>query len=408
MITTQGFRRDGLQALAGATRGALKGVLAGLLAATLLAGCGGSDGDSAASAGDSNVTTGTISGFDAGNAVVVNGVAFDASSAQVVDDDDAGSSRSALKLGLEVEVRSGRVDRSGGTARALNIAFSSSLVGLVDAVDVEAGQITVIGQTVQVSDGTLFDDDIEGGLAGVTVGSILKVSGIFDASTGITTATRIDLKGAVNFFRLRGVVSALDLTARTLQIGGQPVSFANVADDKLPGTLADGAVIRAVVETAQVDGVWVAVRLKAENRFVADGANVDIDGIVTEFTSQTAFELCGLPVDASAATFTNGDALKLRAKVSVQGALVDGVLVATAVTVKERGVKNLLRLHGTVSALDTTAKTFVVNEVTVSYAGTVTFVNGVEADLLDGVTVSVKGTLATDGTTVEASRITFK
>lgn len=399
MVTTQAMQRGGLPALAG--------TLAALLMSALLAACGGGSSESGSPTG-ATVTAGTIAGFDAGNAVVVNGVAFDSSDAAVVDDDDGNSSRSALRLGLEVEILSGQVDRAGGTARANKIAFSSSLVGLVEAVDVAAGRITVIGQTVQVSDGTLFDDDIAGGLDGVAAGSILKVSGLFDASTGITTATRIDLKDEVNAFRLRGVVSELNLAERTLLIGGQPVSFADVADNKLPDTLVDGAVVRAVVETAQVDGVWVALRLKAENRFVADGSNVDIDGIVTEFTSQAAFELCGLPVDASAATFTNAEGLKLRAKVSVQGALVDGVLVATAVTVKERGVKNQLRLHGSVSALDTTARTFVVNDTTVSYAGTVSFVNGSEADLLDGVTVSVKGALSADGTTVEASRITFR
>jgi hypothetical protein len=399
MITTQAMQRRGLLALAG--------TLAALLMSALLAACGGGSSDSGSQTG-ATVTAGTIAGFDAGNAVVVNGVAFDSSDAAVVDDDDGNSSRSALRLGLEVEILSGRVDRAGGTARANKIAFSSSLVGLVDAVDVAAGRITVIGQTVQVSDGTLFDDDIAGGLEGVAVGTILKVSGLFDASTGITTATRIDLKDEVNAFRLRGVVSEFNLAERTLLIGGQPVSFADVADNKLPDTLVDCAVVRAVVETEQVDGVWVALRLKAENRFVADGSNVDIDGIVTGFTSQAVFELCGLPVDASAATFTNAEGLRLRAKVSVQGALVDGVLVATAVTVKERGVKNQLRLHGTVSALDTTARTFVVNDTTVSYAGTVSFVNGAEADLLDGVTVSVKGVLSADGTTVEASRITIK
>jgi hypothetical protein len=399
MVTTQAMQRGGLPALAG--------TLAALLMSALLAACGGGSSESGSPTG-ATVTAGTIAGFDAGNAVVVNGVAFDSSDAAVVDDDDGNSSRAALRLGLEVEILSGQVDRAGGTARANKIAFSSSLVGLVDAVDVAAGRITVIGQAVQVSDGTLFDDDIAGGLDGVAVGSILKVSGLFDASTGITTATRIDLKDEVNAFRLRGVVSELNLAERTLLIGGQPVSFADVADNKLPDTLVDGAVVRAVVETAQVDGVWVALRLKAENRFVADGSNVDIDGIVTEFTSQAAFELCGLPVDASAATFTNAEGLRLRAKVSVQGALVDGVLVATAVTVKERGAKNQLRLHGGVSALDTTARTFVVNDTTVSYAGTVSFVNGSEADLLDGVTVSVKGALSADGTTVEASRITFR
>ena len=405
MSTTRGWQHPYLPGLAGMWRLAA----AAGLGAALLAGCGGSsDEGSSSTQASATVTAGTIEGFDSSTSIVVNGLVFDSASAAVVDDDDRSSSRSALKLGMEVEIQSAQAATSSRSASATKIAFSSALVGLVDAVDTTANQLTVIGQTVQVSTGTVFGDDFADGLASVTVGSILKVYGIFDASTGITTATRIELKAAVDTFRLRGVVSALDTTARTLQIGGQLVSFANIADADLPSGLADGSVVRAAVATAQVDGAWVASRIKAERRFVEDGSNVDIDGVVTRFTSQTAFELCGLVVDATNATFVNEAALAKRARVNVTGALVDGVLVATTVTVRDSASHGKVTLSGTISALDTTALTFVVNETTVSYSSTTNFVNGAEADLADGLNVKVKGALSSDGTTVVASRITFK
>jgi hypothetical protein len=65
-------------------------------------------------------------------------------------------------------------------------------------------------------------------------------------------------------------------------------------------------------------------------------------------------------------------------------------------------------LSGTISALNPASLTFVVNETTVSYSSSTNFVSGVEADLADGADVKVKGSLSSDGTTVVASRITFK
>jgi hypothetical protein len=190
MNTTRRWQHLQLPRLAGMGRL----VLAAGLAAALLAGCGGSSDESTTAQAASTVTAGTIEGFDSGTSIVVNGLVFDSSSASVVDDDDRSSLRSALKLGMEVEIQSAQAATSTRSASATKIAFSSALVGLVDAVNTDASQLTVIGQTVQVSAGTVFGDDFADGLASVTVGSILKVYGIFDASTGITTATRIELK----------------------------------------------------------------------------------------------------------------------------------------------------------------------------------------------------------------------
>jgi hypothetical protein len=113
-------------------------------------------------------------------------------------------------------------------------------------------------------------------------------------------------------------------------------------------------------------------------------------------------------VDAINATFVNEAALAKRARVNVTGALVDGVLVATTVTVRDTASHGKVTLSGTVSALDTAALTFVVNEATVSHSSSTNFVSGAAADLIDGVDVKVKGSLSSDGTTVVASRITFK
>lgn len=394
-------------------RNAIPGLLAmawaGLLGTALLAGCGGNDSDTAAPtpAPTASVSAGTVAGFTA-SAVVVNGMQYDKSSATILDDDDNVTTASALKLGMQVEIQCTEVNQARHVGRAGRIAFGAAVVGPVDAVDAANNQVTVLGQKIQVSDGTVFGADISGGLAAVAAGQILAVHGLLDAASGVTSATRVDLKASVNFFRLLGVVSELNDTDKTLRIGGQLVSFANLSARQLPGAaLADGQVVRAVLETAQVNGQFVARSIKADRRFVADGNAVDLEGIVTQFTSATSFKLFGLPVDATNATFVNQADLKRGALVEVKGALVAGVLVATDVEVKLRGQKNAVQLQGAVEALDAQKKTFTLNGVKVFFGGKVAFVGGAAADLVDGANVTVTGRQFFDGKVVKAQTIEF-
>jgi hypothetical protein len=121
----------------------------------------------------------------------------------------------------------------------------------------------------------------------------------------------------------------------------------------------------------------------------------------------------GLPVDATNAKFEDGTAgIVLGAMVEVEGAVMNGVLVATKVELEDmhrNDDRNKNELHGPISNLDTTAKTFVVRGVNVTYvSGTTVFKDGVEADLANGKEVEVKGVLSADGTSVQAQVIDFE
>ena len=64
--------------------------------------------------------------------------------------------------------------------------------------------------------------------------------------------------------------------------------------------------------------------------------------------------------------------------------------------------------HGAITSIDTAAKTFVLREVTVSYAGSgIEYRGGSAALLAAGAKVEVKGELAADGKTLNAKRISF-
>ena len=92
--------------------------------------------------------------------------------------------------------------------------------------------------------------------------------------------------------------------------------------------------------------------------------------------------------------------------------MIDGKLVASVVKTEDRDhgedEDNEIELHGNLSALDTTAKTFMLRGLTVSYAGNVSFQRGLASNLVNGASVEVKGQSSGGGTTVQATRIKFE
>jgi|KBSMisStaDraftv2_1062788.scaffolds.fasta_scaffold39051_2 hypothetical protein len=379
-------------------------------AALLLAGCGGG-GSAGPSSGGTGVgptsfATGHISGF---GSIIVNGVRFDDSAALVTDDDGNGSTRDALKLGMSVEIHGGSIsdDGKGPRAAATEIRHGAELRGPVSAVDATARTLVVLGQTVRVLDTTVIDERLVGGFAGIAVGAVLEVHGTLDAATGVYTATRLEPTGSGDGFRIRGIVSNLDSVAKTFSIGPALISYAGVAP--VPANLANGALIRVRLQTVQVAGAWVATKIDGMDQRPDDVGEVELEGAITAFTSKTSFSVNGLPVDATNAVFGDGT-LALGVKVEVKGSAVNGVVIATRVSVEdEQEVHDKgFELHGAIVSIDTVAKTFVLREVKVSYAGPgIDYRGGSEAGLAVGVKLEVKGKLSADGTTLQAERISF-
>lgn len=390
------------------------GLLAALAAAALaLAACGG--GGDAADAGTATtgtaataaaLTEGTITGF---GSIVVNGVHFDETSATVTDDDGMQHPASALKLGMRVQVDSATPDATTASARASAVRFGGQVLGPVEAVDASAGTLTVLGQGVDVSADTVFDTSLSGGLSAVTAGTVVEVHGLRDSATGRIAATRIEAESSPSSYKLRGPVAALDTTAKTFTIGGASISYAGLASTAVPSTLANGVTLRVSLATTALAGVWQASSLGLKTAPSGDRATAHLRGAITAFSSSSSFSVDGIPVDASAATFPDGTAgLALGVQVDVQGTLTNGTLVATRVALesRHRGEDDRKwQLHGQITAIDTVAKTFVVRGTTVSYAGTLTYTGGTEASLAVGVKVQVRGSLASDGITVNATTI---
>ena len=377
--------------------------------AAWLAACGGG-GDTSAPTGTAalqSFATGPITGL---GSVIVNGVRFDDSTARVESDDD-GSVRHAreLKLGMMVEVQAGAIDDSTARAVAGVIRFGSELVGAVTSLDAATSTLRMLDQTVEVKTTTVFEEGLAG-FGALTVGQVLEIHAQFNGASGRYIATRIEREDGATVFRLRGRIAALDTTAKTFRIGDAVINYAGVAAAELP-SLADGQRVRVRLQTAKVNNQWVATTVRSGVRRVDDFGDARLRGLVTAFTSAQQFEIQGIAVDASSARFEpNAAAVVLGALVEVRGTAAAGKIVASRVNVRNERDDDLRRveLHGTASALDTAAKTFVLREIKIDYSQVSEWKDGAPADLANGKLLEVKGVWSLDRRTLIAAVIEFE
>jgi Domain of unknown function (DUF5666) len=391
-------------------RQALAAVLVGASMATLLAACGG--GGDAPSAADNETaqsfTSGAITGL---GSVIVNGVRFDDSAARVEHDED-GSVHAArdLKLGMMVEIEATSIDDNLGRGVAALIRFGSEIKGPVASIDPSSQSLRVLDQTVEVRAETVFDPRLGGGFSALAVGQILEIHALFDSASGRYLATRIELEDNADNYRLRGLVSQLDENARTFHIGDAVINYAGVPAATLP-TLVNGRRVRVRLQTAQVNGQWLALTVRSGLRRVDDIADARVRGFVSAFTSAQQFEVEGIPVDASSARIEpSAGAVRLGALVEVRGRAANGSIVASRVKVIDRLGDEWQRfeLHGTVSALDTAAQTFMLREVKINYSRVLEWKDGGPSDLADGKAVEVKGLWSEDRSFMFAVVVEFE
>jgi Domain of unknown function (DUF5666) len=384
--------------------------LRALFVTLALVGCGGGADSGGTGVNPQSYASGPITGF---GSVIVNGVRFDDTGASVTDDEGAPRSRDDLRLGMTTEVRGSAitVDGSGASvSTATSIAFGSDLLGPVDSVDVPGNRLVLLGQGVDIGATTVLEDIGAGGLASIAAGDVIEVYALYDAATGRYTATRVERKGAVATYRLRGIVSQLDTVARAFNIGSERISYAAFAGN-LPAALANGNFVRVKLQPPKVGGVWQVAGLVDGMPQPKELDDVRLEGLVSAFTSVTRFSVNGVAVDASGVAPPPG--LALGARVEVEGVVRNGLLVASELKVKSSDDTDNqeFELRGAITSVDLATRTFVLRGVTVEYllVGTPTdFRDGTAANLAVGANVEARGTLSADGTRLLAARITFK
>lgn len=377
-----------------------------VLAMAACGGGGGGGGTAGVGTGGTGYASGPVSGFAS---VIVNGVDFDDRSATLTDDDGQTFARDNLRLGMTVEVNSGAITTNSAglqVATAQRIQVLTLAVGLVDSVDVAGNAVVVLGQRVAIDAATAFDASFTNRLSSLTVGQPVQVHGLLGAE-GSYRATRIAPATSPSTYRLRGVVGAVDTGAATLTVGGTAFGVTSVS--LLNGVTA-GSRVQMKLNTTQ-DGLsrWVVSSINGAQASVADGTEVKVEGLIDRFTDRTHFSVGGLTIEASSATFDPSTAtLQLGSRVEVEGPSTGGVVRATKVKLDDSGDASEIRVSGSLSALDTTQKRFVVRETLVDYsASDLRIDNGTLADLANGRSVEVRGALSSDGTRLVAARLKF-
>lgn len=384
-----------------ALRGLCATPLALLAAAALVAGCGGGVG----SGGTGSFAAGPITGF---GSVIVSGVRFDDSTAEVEDLDGTRRSRDDLRLGMTVEIDGTAV--SGGAATASRIRYESELSGLVGVVDRAGGSFTLLGQRVTVDDSTVFDERIAGGLDGLASGQPVEVYAVFDTAAQRYRATRVEPAAPALGLRLRGPVAELNTAAQTLRVGATSYSYAGASG--VPAGLAVGQFVRLRLEADLLPVPrWVVRAFGTALRPLADADGVKLEGLITAFGSPASFSVNGRAVDASGAGLGSGAGLAAGVRVEVEGSLRNGVLRATRVVVRsdadvrDRGFE----LDGTITAVNGGGASFVLRGVTVNTGRPdLRYEGGTAVDIVERRHVEVRGVLSADRRSVDATRIRFR
>lgn len=302
------------------------------------------------------VTTGPISGF---GSIIINGVRYDDSVAKVVLDDDASVLGIDLRLGMMAQVESQR-EANSTTARATSITSRSYVQGPVSVISAGISQITVLGVTVTVTPTTVYDNITS--LSALALNDRVEIHGLPDVA-GNLVATRIEKSGSTEA-RLTGTVQNAGPGRFTL--GSITVLYPTTA---LIGfsSVTSGSLVRVKGNLTAANTVTAsairAINLTAPS---VNGQLVEVEGIITDFTSLTRFAVNNVTVNVGAGVVVQGTPAR-GARVEVAGTISGNVLDATKVEIKNQAQVEVEanELHDAVANLDTNAHTFTLRNGTV-------------------------------------------
>ncbi len=307
----------------------------------VLSGCD-SDGNSVAGIdrGGLRGVFGSITGF---GSVIVNGEHYETDSA-AIRVNGAPAAIGDLEVGYVVAIQA-NLPQSDSSSRAVTIEFAHIVIGPMSAVVAAENRITVLGQSVSVSDTTAYGPGINpasiDGLSALPVDTVLRVSG-FNGTDGEVLATRIESGASGSGLEVTGIVADLNSSLQTFRIGGLTVNYglANLQGFS-DGQPQEGNRIN-VEGSLDSGGVLVAseLELKEIKLEVDEGDEFEIEGLITAILSATRFSVSGVTVSIDDQTvFEHGDAsmLDLNVRVEVEGRFEDDIFRAEEVEFRPNG-----------------------------------------------------------------------
>lgn len=399
-----------------------------LLAATtaLLVACGGGDLTTAGGVGSggTGLAEGTVTGL---GSVIVDGITYTETNAAVVADNESGKPGNAdLQLGQRVRLVYGQVN---GADTASRIEVLPQLKGPVTAVTSAAGQLQVMGQTVQVQSTGTQSQTVLAGVASVSalaVGDVVEVHGSWQRDAAMAryqlVATRLEkiaaTAAATDSIRLlSGVVHGLSSTSAGM------VWHLNAADGvavltssaSAPAGLANGSLVRVWLTSAAL----ASQPLPALRTVLADLATATTTDADIRFSAQAAsynattrtLEVQGVKLSLPSTLVLDEDALGKGGYVTVSLSRKGGQLQVVNASAQAGGtaLSREIELKGVLSGID-----FSISPVVFDMRGTTVQAarSVLDADcLLAGtgdVYLQVEGRMPAGSTTLQASRVQCK
>lgn len=313
-----------------------------------------------------------LSGVVQGSATLLtmNGQPLDLAGARVSVDGETASA-SAVQPGVEI---SGNGNDNGGRFKMSQVEVRYRAKGAVDLVDTTNNLLEVVGLRAKITtDTVLVKENTDGTrtpitLADLKAGDFVKVSGLPQADDSIV-ATRVELKTEdnPNKVELRLRVRDLNPTAKTFTYGLKTYSV-DFSTAQVLGTLVEGGFVR--VKGTKSGNIVTAQQVRtAEKPEGPTGTRIELKGVIAGLdTTLKTFKIEGLTVD-----YTNAE---------VRGSLADGAVVEVRGTLEGTTVKALrvqvrgsgddkgdgkgARLEGAISSFNSTARTLVINGITVT------------------------------------------
>lgn len=346
------------------------------LAALALACGAGGGGDVADNGGMSG--TGLSQGrIDAFGSIFVNGIQWNIASA-AIEVDGGPASSSDLRVGMVVRVQ-GDFTVAGTTGTATSVEFDDAIEGPITAtpVDVMPGgperAFSVLGINIIMHD---VDTVYAGGAGFLTLAAndVVEISGFVDEN-GAIRATRIELEGAFpadSGVEIRDRVSGLISNGNgtgSFMLGVNLVRYtaSTTFEDLTEQALSDGDLVEVEGDLRlsgnEIDAT--KIELETEGLGAGNADEAELEGIVSNFVSNSSFRVAGTQVDASSATFDPpGFVVMDGAEVEVEGSLQSGTLVATRV--ESESDQEDVRIEAQVSAVNSLAMELTILGVTIS------------------------------------------
>ncbi|MDH5330450.1 MAG: DUF5666 domain-containing protein [Aquincola sp.] len=396
-----------------------RAAIAAAFTAALLAACGGGGGGGIDGTGGggggingTGVAFGTVTGY---GSVIVNGVHYDDNGVSITRFDDSkvtgdgagATTRAALPIGSVV-----RVDFNSAT-NVLGFKVDDSISGRIEQV-LDDSRIVVMGQTVRIDDTTTKyeDNTLRTGTLALAPGNFVRVQGQPDDKGGLQASFVNKLSASGTLYEVKGVVSNHDGSS-SFNVGTLAVSYsASTTTSDMPAASWNGLVVEvkgSCSNAGNTCGTLVATKVEPEGGLSSSTsrAQAEVEGIVLSGTS-TSFRIGNVTVNTSGSTRWEGGTqadFALGVKLEAEGALANGVLTATKVSLRDGS-----RLEGNVQApaFSNGVLTFKLTglpNVTIK-ANASTALNGLSLNgVVTGQHVRLRGRVASDGTTVVATEL---